>query len=130
MKPCCSLRLVLRGFTEQAGGPRFTCLKCGQSYLRRDWQWQPIKTADDIRDMMEQEHARQTALGLAEIPEGVIVPQGGSVALEGTATKDEGAAIHGQLAINKGGVTAGVEGGISQKKGWGVSGFLKWVWGK
>lgn len=63
MKNCCALRLLMRkaklgAWRTLPDGDRFGCTKCGQSYIRRDGQWEPIRTADDILDMMAQEHAR------------------------------------------------------------------------
>lgn len=58
MKSCCALRLAIRRFKGEAGA-RFTCAKCGQSFLRREWRWEPIRTVEDILDMMATEHARQ-----------------------------------------------------------------------
>jgi hypothetical protein len=67
--------------------------------------------------------------------EGIIVPAGGkpmptnAVVIEGGASSETGAEIHGSFEREKGNIAVGVQGGISQKKGWGVSGFFKWVLG-
>lgn len=70
--------------------------------------------------------------------EGIIVPTGGApiprneVNVAGGASRDGGAEIHGSVEREKttthGDLAAGVEGGISQKKGWTLGGFVKWVW--
>lgn len=51
------------------------------------------------------------------------------VLVEAGATKDEGAGIKGIIEREKGSISYGAEGGISQKKGWSVKGFFKKVWG-
>lgn len=72
--------------------------------------------------------------------EGIIVPPGGQpmptneLTIAGGASKDTGAEIHGTFERDKhtthGDVSVGVEGGISQKQGGRISGFVKWVFGK
>jgi len=59
VKKCCALRLFLRWAKGDPATVGFTCSACGQTYVWRDWAWQPIDTAQDIRDMMTEEHARQ-----------------------------------------------------------------------
>ena len=59
MNNCCHLRLLIRWAKHDSPTERFTCSGCGQSYVYRDDQWQPISTAQDILDMMADEHARQ-----------------------------------------------------------------------
>lgn len=56
---CCALRMLLRELRGDAPTVRFTCTRCGTSYVYRDYAWQPINTADDIRDMMADEAARR-----------------------------------------------------------------------
>jgi len=62
MKQCCTLSFAIKGFREGFAvapqGARFTCPRCGQSF-RKQGRWVPIRTADDIIDMMAEEHARQ-----------------------------------------------------------------------
>lgn len=66
--------------------------------------------------------------------EGVIAPSGGkpmpknTVVVEGGASSDGGAEIHGSIEREKGNVAGGVQGGISQKQGWSVGGFFRWMW--
>lgn len=71
---------------------------------------------------------------VADAQEGVIVPASSlphnTLSADVTVTKDEGAAAHVGVEREKGGVSVGAEGSLSQKKGWGASAFVKWVWGK
>jgi hypothetical protein len=69
--------------------------------------------------------------------EGIIVPPGGKpmptneLTIGGGASTETGAEIHGSferdLHTTHGDLSAGVEGGISQKQGWSVGGFFKWM---
>lgn len=69
--------------------------------------------------------------------EGIIVPPGGQpmphneVTVEGGASSEGGAEIHGSFERDKttahGDISGGVQGGISQKQGWTVGGFFKWM---
>jgi hypothetical protein len=59
MKNCCALRLLIRWAKRDVPQERFTCSGCGQSYIWKDYAWQPISTVQDIQDMMAEEHARQ-----------------------------------------------------------------------
>lgn len=53
-----------------------------------------------------------------------------TVLIEGGASKEDGAGVHGSLEREKGRLTVGAEAGITEKKGWSAAGFVKWVWGK
>lgn len=50
------------------------------------------------------------------------------IRLEGSDSKNEGADLHGSIAHSKGDASFGVEGGLSQKKGRWVAGFIEWLW--
>lgn len=67
--------------------------------------------------------------------EGIIVPSGGEhippnqVHVEGGATKEGGAEIKGSIQHDTTHSSFGVEGGVSQKKGWSAGGFFTWFFG-
>ena len=48
--------------------------------------------------------------------------------IEGSATQKQGAEIHGSIEREKGNFAGGVTGGIGQKTGWTVGGFVRWIW--
>lgn len=50
--------------------------------------------------------------------------------LDGSASQHGGKEASVTLEREKGPVSGGVSAGISDEKGWSVSGFFKWIWGK
>lgn len=50
--------------------------------------------------------------------------------LEGSASQADGAAVQGSYERERGRSSYGVEGGISQRKGWGVAGFWRRTFGR
>lgn len=48
--------------------------------------------------------------------------------VQGEVTKDKGGSASISLEREKNGLSGGVVGSISQKKGWGIGAFLKKVW--
>jgi hypothetical protein len=61
MRNCCHLRLAIRWLKGDSPTERFTCEPrgCGQSYVWTESHWVPISGAEDILDMMAEEHERQ-----------------------------------------------------------------------
>lgn len=50
--------------------------------------------------------------------------------VEGGITKEDGGEIAVSLEREAGDVAGGLQATVSQKKGWGVSGYIKWILGK
>lgn len=48
--------------------------------------------------------------------------------IDGGIGKTDGAGLHGSLERDLGNTSFGIEGGVTQRKGWSIAGFFKKVW--
>lgn len=71
---------------------------------------------------------RERRATMTDIQDAIKKAAHNEVNVEGGVTKDGGAGVEGVLEREKGNVSFGVQGGISEKKGWGVKAFFKKVW--